>query len=245
MPICEITGILKSGCRKGNKKHRSRSRGRDPSGTYAMKLLLIRHGQTAWNREQVFRGGTDIGLDETGREQARLLAERLKLSGVARIYSGPLSRARQTAQAIADACGREVSVDPGLDDMRFGLWEGMAHTEVAEKHPDEYQVWRTEPWKVRIPGGSTLDEVGDRAWSALQALTMESGERDVVVVVTHRVVLKLLALRMLGLGPEGFWKVKLSPCSLSVFEWDGDGFVMQSFNDTCHLAGMGEQPHDF
>lgn len=207
--------------------------------------MLIRHGQTAWNREQVFRGGTDIGLDETGREQAGRLAERLKSSGVARIYSGPLSRARQTAQAIADACGREVSVDPGLDDMRFGQWEGMALAEVAEKHPDEYQVWRTEPWRVRIPGGSTLDEVGERAWAAVREIISGGGDRETAAVVTHRVVLKLLALRMLGLGPEGFWRIKLSPCGLSVFEWDGERFVMQSFNDTCHLAGMGEQPHDF
>lgn len=210
-----------------------------------MKLFLIRHGQTAWNREQVFRGGTDIELDETGLEQARLLAERLKSSGVARIYSGPLSRARQTAQAIADACGREVSVDPGLDDMRFGLWEGMAHTEVAEKHPDEYQVWKTEPWRVRIPGGSTLDEVGERAWAAVREIVSGGGDRETAAVVTHRVVLKLLALRMLGLGPEGFWRIKLSPCGLSAFEWDGERYVMQSFNDTCHLAGMVDQPHDF
>jgi broad specificity phosphatase PhoE len=210
-----------------------------------MKLYLIRHGQTAWNREQVFRGGTDIELDETGREQAGRLAERLKSSGVSRIYSGPLSRARQTAKAVADACGREVVIDPGLDDMRFGQWEGLAHTEVAEKFPEAYSLWKSEPWRAVIPGGSSLDEVGRRAWAALHAIVSDAGERETVAVVTHRVVLKLLALRMLGLGPEGFWRVKLSPCSLSVFEWDGKNFTMETFNDTCHLAEMRGHNLDF
>lgn len=210
-----------------------------------MKLYLIRHGQTAWNREQVFRGGVDIKLDETGLEQARRLAERLKLSGVARIYSGPLSRARQTAQAIADVCARELVIDPGLDDMRFGQWEGLAHTEVAVKFSEEYRLWKSEPWRARIPGGSTLEEVGQRSWAALRSIVTSAGELETAAVVTHRVVLKLLVLRMLGLGPEGFWRVKLSPCSLSVFDWDGENFTMESFNDVCHLAEKKGHNLDF
>jgi broad specificity phosphatase PhoE len=210
-----------------------------------MKLLLIRHGQTAWNREQVFRGGTDVELDETGRKQARLLAQRLKDFGLSAVYSGPLSRARETAQAVAGACGLKVKINPGLDDMRFGKWEGLAHTEVAEKFPEAYTLWKSEPWRAGIPGGSSLDEVGGRAWAALQAMLSAAGERETVAVVTHRVVLKLLICRMLGLGPDGFWKVKLSPCSLTTFVWDGQKFVMEGFNDVCHLQDMAPGLMDF
>ncbi len=192
----------------------------------------------------MFRGGADVELDGTGREQARLLAQRLRRFGLDSIHSGPLKRARQTAQAISDACGKEVTVEPGLDDMRFGRWEGMAHTEVAERFPEEYALWKTEPWRVRIPGGSTLQEVDERAWSALKGTISSAGEGETAAVVTHRVVLKLMVLRMLGLGPEGFWRVKLSPCSISVFEWDGEKFVMESFNDVCHL-GVGGAAGDF
>lgn len=183
-------------------------------------------------------------LDGTGREQARLLAERLKSMKVDVIHSGPLKRARQTAQAVAHACGKEVTVDLGLDDMRFGSWEGMAHTEVAERFPEQYRLWRSEPWRVRIPGGSALEEVDDRAWSALRTIASAEDGRETAAVVTHRVVLKLLVLRMLGLGPEGFWRVNLSPCGLSVFEWDGDKYVMETFNDACHLAKMNSNPID-
>lgn len=210
-----------------------------------MKLYLIRHGQTAWNREQVFRGGTDVELDETGRQQAGLLGGRLKDAGLSAIYSGPLSRARQTAQAVAEACGLGVKISDGLDDMRFGHWEGLAHTEVARRFPEEYQRWKTEPWKAEIPGGLTLSELDGRAWLALEEIVNTSKPDASVAVVTHRVVLKLLVSRMLGLGPEGFWRVKLSPCSLSAFEWDGGKFVMESFNDVCHLRESGLNPMDF
>lgn len=210
-----------------------------------MKLHLIRHGQTAWNREQVFRGGTDVGLDETGRQQARLLAERLRQAGLSAIYSAPLSRARQTAQALADACGLEVRTVHGLDDMRFGRWEGLAHTEVAERFPEKYNLWKTEPWKVEIPGGLALSELDRRTWLALQEIVKASKPDASMAVVTHRVVLKLLVSRMLGLGPEGFWKIKLSPCSLSVFTWQDGRFVMESFNDVCHLREMDTNLMDF
>lgn len=210
-----------------------------------MKLYLIRHGQTAWNREQVFRGGTNVELDETGRQQAGLLGQRLKDAGLDAIYSGPLARARQTAQAVALACGLEVKIDAGLDDMRFGRWEGLPHTEVAEKYPDEYRRWKTEPWRAEIPGGTTLAELDCRSWSTLKGIIEEHGPQDILALVTHRVVLKLLISRMLGLGSEGFWSIKLSPCSLSVFQWDGERFVMECFNDVCHLKDMYPQLTDF
>ncbi len=210
-----------------------------------MKIYLIRHGQTAWNREQVFRGGADIELDEIGRTQAGLLAERLRGDTIDSIRSGPLKRALQTAQPIAEAVGQRITIEPGLDDMRFGRWEGMAHTEVAEKYPEEYRRWKSQPWLAHIPEGSSLEEVGERAWGSLQLAIGKAEAADTLALVTHRVVLKLLVLRMMGLGLEGFWRVKLSPCSLSVFEWDGEKFVMECFNDTCHLKGMQGKAVDF
>jgi len=210
-----------------------------------MKLLFIRHGQTAWNREQVFRGGTDVELDEIGKNQARLLAQRLMNCSLSAVYSGPLSRARETAQAVADACGLEVKVHPGLDDMRFGKWEGLAHTEVATKYPEVYQLWKTDPWRARIPGGLGLAELDQRSGSALNEIIADNRPEAVLAVVTHRVVLKLLVSRMLGLGPDGFWKIKLSPCSLTTFLWEGQRFVMEGFNDVCHLKDLDPGLMDF
>lgn len=210
-----------------------------------MKLYLLRHGQTAWNREQVFRGGTDIGLDETGRQQAGLLGQRLKDSGLKAIYSGPLSRASQTAQAVAEACGLQVKILAGLDDMRFGHWEGLPHTEVAVKFPRQYQIWKTDPWRAEIPGGITLAELDRRSWGALGEILKAHGPGEAIALVSHRVVLKLLISRMLGLGPEGFWRIKISPCSVSTFDWDGQRFVIEGFNDVWHLKEMADGLTDF
>ena len=210
-----------------------------------MKLLLIRHGQTRWNREQVFRGGADIPLDRTGMAQARALAGRLHSVKIAAVYSGPLARARTTADLIATAHRLPLTIVPGLDDMRFGVWEGQALAAVERRHPSQYAVWKTAPWKLAIPGGTTLRQVESRSWRALRAIVGQHDENDTVALVTHRVVLKLLILKLLRIGITGFWRLALDPCSLTVFEQDGSRFILERFNDTGHLRNKGSEAVDF
>jgi broad specificity phosphatase PhoE len=200
-----------------------------------MKLLLIRHGQTRWNRDQVFRGGADVPLDRAGMAQARALSARLRPADIAAVYSGPLARARRTAELVAEPHGLPVTVLPGLDDMRFGAWEGRTVADVGRSHPGQYASWKTMPWNLAIPGGTTLRQVGSRSWRAVRAITGQHDRNATAAIVTHRVVLKLLVLRMLGIGVTGFWRVALDPCSLTVFEWDGSRFILNRFNDTDHV----------
>ena len=107
------------------------------------EIILARHGQTAWNIGEVFRGQTDIPLDETGEKQAQLLAEYLSSRKIEAVYSSPLQRALKTAQAIARYHQFEVQVTQGLNDLSFGEWEGMPHEEVREKYRELYPTRST------------------------------------------------------------------------------------------------------
>jgi phosphoserine phosphatase len=210
-----------------------------------MKLLLIRHGRTSWNKERIFRGGADVPLDRAGIAQARALARRLRGARVDAVYCGPLARARMTAGLVAGPHRLPLTVLPGLDDMRFGAWEGKPLEEVERAHPAHYALWKAAPWKLAIPGGTTLRQVGSRSWKAVRAIAGEHKKDEVVALVTHRVVLKLLVLKMLGTGMGGFWRLALDPCGLTVFEWDGSRFILERFNDTGHLRSHKHPAADF
>jgi len=201
------------------------------------EILLIRHGETAWNREEIFRGRADVPLSERGREQARLLAKALGGSPVEAVYSSPLSRARETAGPTARALGLEVVVDERLVDMSFGEWEGKPRAEVEQKWPELYEMWATKPEGFRGPGGESLGEVMARAWPALEEI---ASRQEAAAVVSHRVVCKVLLCEALGSGTAGFWRVRVDTGSASVLERGEAGWVVTRVSDTRHLRGLGE-----
>lgn len=105
-----------------------------------MDLYLVRHGETEWNRESVFRGTADVPLNRQGLAQARAVGRRLRAVPVAAIFSSPLTRARATAEAIAHHHRLPVELDPGLGDLCFGEWQGLGQEEVRRRHPDLYRL---------------------------------------------------------------------------------------------------------
>ena len=127
-------------------------------------LFLVRHGRTDWNKEGVFRGHKDVPLDEVGRKEALLVGERLKGEGIKGVYSSPLSRAKETAEAIAQFHNAEVEVVEELIDLHFGEWEGMSLKEVQEQYPDFYQLWQKVPHRVMFPGGEGLMRSAPGPW---------------------------------------------------------------------------------
>jgi broad specificity phosphatase PhoE len=203
------------------------------------EILLIRHGETAWNREQVFRGRRDVSLGDRGREQARLLAERLAREGLEAVYSSPLSRSRETAQPVAEAHGLPVRVEERLTDMSYGEWEGRQQEEVKREYPELYRTWVEAPQTFRPPGGERLSDVAARAWPAMGEIGRQHrGGR--VAIVTHRVVCKLLLCSALGAGEGAFWRVRVDTASISVVETGEDLWVVTRVNDTHHLRELGE-----
>jgi broad specificity phosphatase PhoE len=205
-----------------------------------MRLLLIRHGETLWNREEIFRGQIEVPLNETGFSQARHIARLLQEVPLDAVYSSPLGRALETARIIAEPHGLSVISEPGLIDLDYGSWQGLSHQQVRERFPDLYQVWLTAPHKVRFPNGESLDDVSSRSLDTVKRLAAVHRDHN-VVAVTHRVVIKLLICAILGLGSSGFWAIRQDTCAINVIEHDEQhGFMIYRLNDTCHLRPLTE-----
>nr|HID13366.1 histidine phosphatase family protein [Anaerolineae bacterium] len=206
------------------------------------RIVLVRHGQTAWNREVRFRGRTDLELDEIGLRQAeatgRYLAARWP---VAAVYSSPLRRAMQTAEAIARAQGLSAYPLEGLLDIDFGEWQGLSPDEVAQRYPALYRAWLEVPHTVRFPGGEGLDDVRSRVVAGLDEVVARH-PRQAVALVSHTVVNRVLLCAVLGLGNEHFWRLRQKTCAVNVFDAEEDGiFTIALLNDTCHLQGIVEE----
>ena len=197
-------------------------------------IILVRHGQTAWNTEEVFRGQIDIELDDTGLKQAELLAEYLDQRELEAVYSSPLKRAVQTAEAIARRHGLAVEITPGLNDIDFGEWQGLSLQEVRSRFSEPFAAWVSEPHRVRIPSGESLDDVRQRALTLVNQV-VEKHEGKVIALVSHRVVNKVLICALLGLDNSHFWDVRIDTCGMTTFEFDDGRFVLTEHNNTSFL----------
>jgi alpha-ribazole phosphatase len=202
------------------------------------RVYLIRHGETQLNREQTFRGRLDVPLNDRGRAQARAVGERLAAENLSAVYCSPLARARETAEAVADSSGLTALPDDTLMDMDFGEWQGLTLASVEEQYPEIYRTWATAPEAARVPGGETLADVLRRAGDGLRILA-ERYHDETVAVVTHRVVLKLLLARALGLDERAFWRIRQDTACINLIEVTGDRTVVCMLNDTCHLRNVG------
>jgi phosphoserine phosphatase len=198
-------------------------------------FILVRHGQTEWNRNERFRGRADIPLNETGLAQAEATGRRIALEWQpAVIYTSPLSRSVKTAQAIAKHYGLEVKQHPGLADIDYGEWQGLSPEEARQRWPDEIDAWYNWPDQARIPGGETLDELRSRAMKTIHELAIQH-PGETIVLVGHTVINRIILLGVLGLGNERFWRIKQDTCAINIFEAEGSDFTVVSLNDTCHL----------
>ena len=200
-------------------------------------VFLVRHGRTGWNKEQVFRGHKDVPLDEVGREEARLVGERLKREGIKAVFSSPLSRARETAEAVARSHNVEVQIVEGLIDLHFGDWEGLSLKEVQKQYSDLYAQWQGAPHKVIFPGGEGLAAVRSRAIKAVEKI-VERHPQEAVALVSHRVVLKVLICALLGLDNSHFWNIRQDNCGFTTFTYETNRFILTKHNDTSSLPSL-------
>ena len=208
------------------------------------RVILMRHGQTAWNRQEIFRGRADGPLDDVGRQQALALAGALAGEGISRLATSPLTRAVQTAQPLAEAHGLDILVVEGLIDVDFGAWQGLCHSEVRRRFPELYTTWQQQPQAVAFPGGEDLERVRTRASAALAQLVEEyCGET--LALVSHRVVNKVLICHILGLDNSHFWQIKQETAAISRLRAVSTGYVLDCLNDTCHLRHLEAATNDF
>lgn len=199
------------------------------------RIILVRHGQTEWNRVERFRGRADVPLNETGLAQAEATGARVSSEWrPVAIYSSPLSRSVRTAEAIARRTGLPVQIHPGLADIDYGEWQGLTPEEVRARWPEMHATWYRAPQAARIPGGETLEDLRTRGMAAVRDLAARHAEHT-IVLVGHTVINRIILLGVLGLGNERFWRLRQDTCAINVFETEGQDFTVVSLNDTCHL----------
>lgn len=206
------------------------------------QIILVRHGQTPWNKDKIFRGTYDIPHNETGQEEARLTGEWLKGETIYAAYCSPLSRARDTAEAIARHHGLMVEDLPGIIDLNYGDWQGLPLAEVKVKYADLYRQWETAPHTVRFPGGETLEEVRRRAWGTVEEV-VQRHPGQTILLAAHRVVNKVLIACFIGLDNSHFWRIGQDTTAINRFQKVDDTWHLILINDTCHLRTMKRGPY--
>jgi broad specificity phosphatase PhoE len=203
------------------------------------RIILVRHGQTEWNRIERFRGLVDVPLNDTGLAQAEAAGNRIaqEWQPVA-VYSSPRSRAVKTAEAIARHFKLPVQIHPGLEDINFGDWQGLTREEAASRWPKQVDFWFDHPQMAHIPHGDTLKVVRNRLMQTVYELA-ERHPDQTIVLVGHTATNRIMLLGMLGLGNKDFWRLHQDPCAINVVQTQSREFNLVSLNDTCHLRSQG------
>nr|HEX4315646.1 histidine phosphatase family protein [Kofleriaceae bacterium] len=210
-----------------------------------MNILLVRHGETAWNREGRYQGRTDIPLSPDGEAQVARLGARLASVHVDIAIASPLARARSTAEAILAAPGRRsappLELDAGLVEISHGQWEGKLATEAERSHAEMFGVWRSSPSRdvPAGPGAETLGDVEDRAWAVLVKLAARLGPEQTALVAAHDAVNRVILCRALGLPLARVWKFRQAPATLNVLVGPTlDSLAVLRMNDAEHVAPL-------
>lgn len=211
-----------------------------------MKILLARHGETPWNAEGRYQGRTDIPLSDIGIAQAQALGRRLADVRIDHAVASPLARAAQTARlALGEARAAMLTFDDGFLEIGHGDWEGLLASEIAQRDPERLQAWREAPESVLMPGGESLQMVLDRAWPALARACEGLGADDILLVVAHDAVNRVLLARILGLPLAKLWTFRQAPTTLNLLEGPSvDALEVVRLNDcTHHTPLFGEAKH--
>jgi probable phosphoglycerate mutase len=202
------------------------------------ELILIRHGETAWNRERRMQGQTDTPLSDTGRAQAEAVGRRLAQHAFAALYSSDLSRAWNTAAAISRASGREIRREPALRERTFGIFEGFTYDEMAQRFPREHARFATRDPDYAVPGGESPRQFFERSLACLDAIA-HAHAGECVVVVTHGLVLDTLHRAAHNMPLDAKREAPLLNASLNTFRRLADGWREIEWGDVAHLADVG------
>lgn len=202
-----------------------------------MRLYLVRHGETAYNRDGLGLGIADPPLTDLGLRQTSAAVERLATEPVDRIFTSPLGRAAAIARGLAERTGAPLDVRDHLIEMDVGETEGMPFAEMRRRFPGFLEAWRApDPTDVVMPGGESLADVAARLEpfaAELHALPDESS----AVAVSHNFVLRLLICRLLGLEVAAFRAFSLDLASVSTLSLRAGQASLRTLNNRCHLSG--------
>lgn len=202
------------------------------------RVYLLRHVESEANRDGVGLGREDSPPTELGLRQRDATAAAMAGAGIARVLTSPLSRAATLAEAIAEAAGATVERREELIELDVGELEGLPFSEARERYGEFLRAWRGEDSaQVPMPGGESLAQLQERAWTAVEGLVLADGGED-AAVVSHNFTVRVLLARVLGM-PVGMWRrVEVGLASISVVRSDPANPVVERLNDRSHLAGI-------
>jgi alpha-ribazole phosphatase len=209
-----------------------------------MKLILIRHGETEWVKAGRYQGSTDVPLNALGRRQARAAAREIRGHNPFLVYSSELSRVRETAKYIARSCRKEIVIDPRLNEVSFGRWEGHSFESVRRRYPKDVRQWYEARWSSRPTGGESLESLAKRVLSFFDELAdRHAGNSGACVVVTHGGPIRVMLMRVFGVSPRFFWNVRIDPASVSAVEISKQKRELVLLNSSAHLNGLVKGGH--
>ncbi|NPV27524.1 MAG: alpha-ribazole phosphatase [Firmicutes bacterium] len=200
-----------------------------------LRLIIVRHGETVWNKEGKYQGHTDVQLTELGWQQAVQVARRLRDKPVVAVYASDLSRAYETAAVIARKHNLPVVQMSELREINFGAWEGLTFEEIGRRYADIRKRWLQDPANTRLPQGETFRELAQRAGEAVEKILANHSE-GTVVLVTHGGVIAVLLCRFLGLDLNSVWHYVPGNSGLTIVDYIDGKPVVQVIGDTKHLS---------
>ncbi|MEA5565096.1 histidine phosphatase family protein [Anabaena sp. UHCC 0399] len=212
-------------------------------GHQGVRLLLVRHGETEWNRQTRFQGQIDVPLNDNGRQQAQKAGEFLQNVAIDFAVSSTMARPKETAEIILQHHPSvNLELQEGLREISHGLWEGKLEVEIDQEFPGELHRWRTTPGTVQMPEGENLQQVWERSsatWQAIVQAALEN-QRQTGLIVAHDATNKTLLCHILGLPADNFWNFRQGNGAVSVIDYPCglNGLpVLQAMNITSHLSG--------
>ncbi len=209
-------------------------------GHIGPRILLVRHGETDWNRDKRFQGQIDVPLNSKGDAQAQLAAEFLSSVVIDKAFSSPMLRPKQTAVKILEVHPNvSLQLIDDLQEISHGKWEGKLESEIEAEFPGQLEKWQMQPEAVQMPEGENLAQVWQRATQAWQEILTNTLPGETVLVVAHDAVNKALLCLLFNLGPEHFWTFKQGNGGVSVIDYVKGSDrppVLQAMNITTHLS---------
>jgi 2,3-bisphosphoglycerate-dependent phosphoglycerate mutase len=202
------------------------------------ELIVIRHGETDWNRQQRFQGQIDVPLNAAGRAQAERLARRLAHEPFDAVVASELQRARETAEAAA--AGRAIAADPLWREQAFGILEGLDAPTIVAHHPELWTQWLRHDADYTPPGGESVRTFHDRVLQALRQVVRRHSGR--VAVFSHGGVLDMLWRASQRLSLHGPRVCAIPNTGINRLRWHDGALEILEWADAAHLEGLPEQP---
>jgi broad specificity phosphatase PhoE len=199
-----------------------------------MELLLIRHGETDWNKERKVQGFSDIDLNDVGLHQAQRLALSLKNHNIHVIYSSPLIRARKTAQIINQYHNAPIHLEDNLMEMNQGDFEGLSFQELMTREKVFLGKWISDPASVKMPNGESLTELQARAWKVIENIIFKHVN---ALVVSHSFTIASILCKIKDINLSKFRTVHVDTASKTIVRFMNGAASIELFNDRIHLSG--------